>query len=140
MIVAEDMQRAVHGEAHELFSQTVRRSGPKGLPDGRGQAVAGVSAHPPVRLTAHYEGPCSSWADVHVAEDRAVGLRQGEGDHVGQAAASRRPPVEASHRGGTEQGQLDARPARPFPPQHARRNPRQGISRPQRAAPAARPS
>ena len=55
---------------------------------------------------------------------------------IGQAAATGRSTVQATHGYGCEQCQLDARPAGPFPLQHARRHPRQRIK--QRAAPAAR--
>ena len=130
MIVAEDVQRAVHDEANEL----------------RLQAVAGVFARPPatdresfrVRPTTRDEGPGSCWADVDIAENRAVGLRQSEGDDVGQAATSGRSAIQASHGRWCEQGQLDARPAGPFPSQHARRHPRQRVK--QRAARAAKSS
>lgn len=130
MIVPEHVQCAVDHEAYQLLMQ----------------ALAGVSTSPPttdwesfrIGLSAHDECSGRCWADVHIAEDGAIGLREGEGEDVREATPPGNAPIQTPHRGGAEERELDTSVALSFPPHDARRHPRQLI-RP-RDAPAARPS
>jgi hypothetical protein len=117
VIVAKDVERSMYREAHQLF---VQRAGPAG--DTRD------------------ETPGRGRANVDVSKDGAVGLWQRKRQDVGQAATAGRPTIQTPHGDRTDERQVDARVPRPFPPEHTRRDSRQGVSRRRRGAPAARPS
>src|SRR5439155_15342865 len=103
MVVAEDVQGAVHGEANEL----------------RGDPF-------PLHLsTAVHPAAPRPRTEIHVAQNRAVGLTQRERDHIGESATAGGPAVEASHRGAVEQGEVHSRAVGPLPGEHPSRDARQ---------------
>src|SRR5213078_2637200 len=90
-----DVQRSVHRQPHELLLH------PSLFPRPSSSVL-----HPALR---------GGGTDVHIPEERAVGLWQRERQYVGETAPAGGAAVEAAHGVGVEQRELHAR-APPPPP------------------------
>ncbi len=108
------MQRAVHREAHQLL-RDLARPGRPARPARRADPRSAPRLAVPVVDPARGSGG----ADVDVAQERAVGLRQGEREDVGQRVPTGDAAVQPAHGGGIEQRELDPRAARTLPGQDA---------------------